>query len=418
MAGLLDGVKVVESAMLITGTFTGQLLADEGADVIKLESPFKGDYLRHFQGQVKPHTEGHSPIFISLNRNKRSVTCNLRTSEGKEIFWKLLKDTDVFLDGNAGDAIDKLGVGYEAQKRVKPDIVYAHITGLGATGPYAALPTHGGSMNALAGASPCVMNAQGLAVRAENGGLDAVGHKATGADIVGPMFLAYAVAGALFRRERTGQGALIEVGCSDALIASCWYGLVHGLNEDKIWQDQAGRDESGASRATGSAKYNNYQTKDAKYVLIALIEKHFWEHFCEAIDRPDLLEESVGYVKKDAVVDWGPDSLRPELQRIFHTKTLEEWMEIAVKHDCVIAPATSPQDLLTDPHLVYREAVVTQHHPTAGDLIVTGNPIKVEGQHYEIRRHAPALGEHTFDVLSDLGYGREEVERWKTQGIV
>src|SRR5689334_18393487 len=125
MLGLLDGVKVIESAMLFVGDFTGQLLADEGAAVIKLESPAKGDYLRDFLGQIKPHTKGHSPAHLSVNRNKRSVTLNLKAPEAQAIFWRMLEETDVFVDGNTPGAMDKLGVGYEAQRRRKPNIIYA-----------------------------------------------------------------------------------------------------------------------------------------------------------------------------------------------------------------------------------------------------------------------------------------------------
>jgi crotonobetainyl-CoA:carnitine CoA-transferase CaiB-like acyl-CoA transferase len=141
MAGLLEGVRVIELAQLFTGDYAGQLLADEGADVVKFGSPFRGDYLRDFLGQIKPHTRGHSPLHITLNRNKRSVAIDLRTDEGKQIFWKALAEADVFLDGNTTGAIDKLGLGYREQQKVNADIIYAQVTGLGAAGPYAWVPT-------------------------------------------------------------------------------------------------------------------------------------------------------------------------------------------------------------------------------------------------------------------------------------
>ena len=387
MAGLLKGVKVIESAMLMTGDYTGQLLADEGADVVKIESPGRGDYLRDFLGQFRPHKKGHSPAHLTVNRNKRSVTVNLKTSEGREIFWRMLEDADVFLDGNTPGAVDRLGVGYEAQQQRKPDIIYAHVTGLGATGPYANVPTHGQSMNAVAGTEPCRVDEQGFAVRASEGGL---GTGASGV-VVGPLFLAYGVAAALFRREKSGQGAYIDVGCSDAIVSHAWYAAVNVLNADRIEpEDRVG----GAS-----AKYGFYQTKDGKFVLTALIERHFWENFSRAIGRLDFLEEGIGYHNKDAVVDWGPAGLRDELRDVFASKTLDEWMTIAREHDCVITPANRAQDLTSDPHLRHRETIVTQHHPSAGDVLVAGHPIKVPGERYEVYQHAPALGEHTLEWL-------------------
>src|SRR3954470_14734240 len=143
----LEGVRVLESATLFTGDHVGTLLGDLGADVIKIESPFQGDYLRDFLGQITPH---HSPAHVQVNKNKRSVTLDLRTDEGKEIFWRLLETADVFLDGNAGDALDRLGVGYAEQRKRKPDIVFCQVSGFGHGGPYGRVPTHGQMMNALA----------------------------------------------------------------------------------------------------------------------------------------------------------------------------------------------------------------------------------------------------------------------------
>ena len=413
MAGLLRGVKVIESAMLMTGDFTGQLLADEEADVVKVESPFKGDYLRDFLGQIKPHKKGHSPAHLSVNRNKRSVTLNLKTEEGKAVFWRMLAEADVFVDGNTPGALDRLGVGYDAQAAAKPDIIYAHVTGLGATGPYATVPTHGQSMNALGGAEPCAIDEHGFAMRVNQGGL---GASASGV-VVGPLYLAYAVAAALYRREKTGQGTYLDVGCSDAIVSHAWYATVRELNKDRIEpENRVGGGMAGT--ADGSSKYNFYYTKDKKFVLVALIEKHFWENFCRAVGRPDLLEQGIGYHDIDAPVDWGPKELRDELQRIFSERTLAEWMEVARDYDCVISPANLAADLTDDPHLQHREAIVTQDHPTAGPVLVSGHPIKVPGEQYRVYRHAPALGEHTMDYLAGMGYGQDQLDDWKARGII
>ena len=405
MAGLLKGVKVIESAMLFTGDYTGQLLADEEAEVIKLEAPGRGDYLRDFLGQVKPYTKGHSPMHITVNRNKRSVTVNLKSDEGREIFWKMLKEADVFIDGNMPGATEKLGIGYEDQTKIKPDIIYGHVTGLGATGPYSLIPTHGLSMNALAGTEACAVDERGLAVR--------VGDGLTGAGMgisVGPMYLAYGVAAALYRRERTGQGTYIDVGCSDAVVAQAWISVINTLNADKLVEDASGRP------GPESGKSNFYETKDGRFLLIWLIEQHFWENFCRSAGRPDLIDYGDG--NKDKVVDWGDESLRPILRDVFLTKTLDEWMEIFAANDCAIVPASQPADLLKDKHLLHRQAVVVQDHPTAGPLWVSGNPIKVPGETYRVYRHAPALGEHTDSYLEEMGYMKEQIQQWKGQGIV
>jgi len=140
MIELLKGVRVIECAVLFNGDQTGRHLADLGADVIKVEAPGVGDYLRDFLGQIAPH---HSPAHLFANRNKRSITLNLRSDEGREVFWRLLATADIFVDGFAGDACAKMGIGYDDQRKVKPDIIYAQCSGFGAHGPYAQIPTHG-----------------------------------------------------------------------------------------------------------------------------------------------------------------------------------------------------------------------------------------------------------------------------------
>ena len=407
MTGLLTGVRILESAQLFNGDYTGQILADEGADVIKIESPFRGDYLRDFLGQMKPHTHGHSPVHLILNRNKRSVTLNLRTEAGKQILRRMLLDADVFLDGNSSGALDAIGAGYESIRDMKPDIIFAAISGFGNQGPYARVPTHGQSMNALAGTVAYEIDEEGNAQPSVHPDHALA---APGGWIVGPLYAALAISAALYRREKTGLGAYIDVAASDAVVASAWLDVVRILNRDRIWADQTGGN-------TGP-KYGVYPTRDGKFVLIALIEHHFWDNFCNGIGRQDLLEIGVGCISKNVAVDWGPESLRPILRDIFRSKTQQEWMELAVANDCAIAPANCADDLLSDPHLVARSTIIDYVHPTGGRVTVTGNPIKVAGEQFTVRRPAPALGENTDEYLSDLGYTVQQVADWKTAGVI
>ena len=413
MAGLLKGVKVIESAQLFTGDYAGQLLADEGADVVKIESPFRGDYLRDFLGQIKPHTRGHSPLHMILNRNKRSVAVDLRSDAGKEVFWAALREADVFLDGNTTGASDRLGIGYEAQTRVKPNIIYAHVTGLGAAGPYAKVPTHGQSMSSVAGESSYTVGSDGY-----------VGPSTDRSDVInggqpvveGPLYLAYGIAAALYRRERTGEGAYIDVGASDATISAAWMSVVQQMNRDRIGADETGR--GGASTGGVNSKYNVYETKDGRFILVALIEHHFWEQFCRGIGREDLLQEGIGYASKKVAIDWGPPGLREELREILKTRTVAEWMQFASEHDVVMAPVNKASQLRSDPQLTYREAIVDYEHPTAGTVTVTGNPIKVAGEHYSVFLPAPALGEHTTDYLTQLGFGEARQAELRSAGVI
>ena len=197
--GLLSGIRVLESAQLFNGDTLGAILGDLGADVIKIESPFRGDYLRDMLGQVAPH---YSPAHLQINKNKRSVALDLRKEQGREVFWKLLATADVFVDGNAADAMAKLGVGYEQQRARRPEIVYCQYTGYGASGPYATIPTHGQMMNAAAGATPVEMGDDGL-VRPYRGPQPFNGIASGGeGTAAGAVYAALHVAAALVQRVR------------------------------------------------------------------------------------------------------------------------------------------------------------------------------------------------------------------------
>jgi crotonobetainyl-CoA:carnitine CoA-transferase CaiB-like acyl-CoA transferase len=397
----LKGVRVIESASLLITPAVTQHLANEGADVIKLEGPGRGDYLRDFLGQIKPHRRGHSPAYLRINSNKRSAAVDLKTSEGQGIFSKLLGTSDVFFDGNMVGAVERLGLGYKDLVKAKPDIIYARLSGFGSTGPYAKVPTHGMSMHAVAG---------GLVVERRPDGYFSQTGGNTGTGWGGVWDTAFAIAAALYRREKTGKGAYIDVGVADASVN------VPLVSPDRIAQDDSG--VLGSGYGGDNPKYNFYETADGRVVLAALIEHHFYEHFCRGVGREDLLEEGKGFKSTLLPIDWGPESLRVELRDIFITKTSAEWMTFAAEHDTAIAVVNTASDLATDPHLSVRQAVVEHEHPTGGVLAYAGNSIKVEGEQFEITHHAPALGEDTVEILTELGYGPEQVDEWKASGVV
>ena len=210
MASLLDGVRVVESAVLLNGDTVGMLLGDLGADVIKVEAPPAGDYLRYFLGQIVP---GVSVAHAQVNRNKRSVLLDLRADADRETFWRLIDTADVFVDGNRPGVCDRLGIGPEEMRRRKPALVYVQHTGFGADGPYANIPTHGMLMNALVGAHAVERGEDGLL---RHGTFDEDGANLGGeATSVGALHAALHAVAALLRARETGKGAYIDVAGSD-----------------------------------------------------------------------------------------------------------------------------------------------------------------------------------------------------------
>jgi crotonobetainyl-CoA:carnitine CoA-transferase CaiB-like acyl-CoA transferase len=400
MSQLLAGVRVIESAQLFNGDSLGMHLADLGADVIKVESPFLGDYLRDFLGQITPH---HSPAHVQVNKNKRSVTLDLRQDEGRELFWRLLDTADVFVDGNAADVTEQLGVGYDAQRARKPDIVYCQYTGYGSEGPYAPIPTHGQMMNALAAATPVQMGEDGLThpiVPAPG----PMGDMLMGGDgtAAGSIHAACHVAAALFRRERTGEGCFIDVAGHDGVISQAWIGATYALNFDRI-TDRSSLPAQRSAAGSTSAKYQWYETRDRKMLLFCCIEPKFWRNFCNAAGRAELLERH----DETHAVDFagGEEELRRELQSVFHTRDLAEWVQLAAEHDIAMGPAyTTIGEAATDPHLRTRHIIVEGEHPHAGPFTYVGEAAKVRDQPYDVPRPAPLLGEHTREVLGgELG---------------
>lgn len=387
--------------MLFNGDQTGRMLADLGADVIKVEAPGVGDYLRDFLGQITPH---HSPAHLYVNRNKRSITLDLRSEAGREVFFRLLARADIFVDGFAGDATTRLGIGYDEQVKVKPDIIYAQCSGFGSHGPYAQIPTHGQMMGALGGTVPLAMSEEGLAEEQVGGMGDGT--------VVGAAHTVMTALAALEHRRRTGEGCRIDGAGSDAALATQWFHPTYAWNDHRLTDRR-----SLAGGGGRNAKYHFYETADGRYVLFCAIEHKFWDNFCRVIGRDDLVE------RKDvqAPVDFGStgaDELAHELQRIFHTRTLAEWMAVALEHDIPMGPANQVGDLRDDPHLAAREIIVDYDDPHAGPITFVGWPAPVGGQTFEVRRPAPLLGEHVEEVLIDAGYTPQEISRLREAGTV
>jgi len=400
MIKLLEGVRVVECAVLFNGDQTSRLLGDLGATVIKVEAPGVGDYLRDFLGQIAPH---HSPAHMYVNRNKQSMTLNLRSEEGKAIFFDLIRTADIFVDGFAGDACARMGIGYEQQRAVKPDIVYAQCSGFGAVGPYAEIPTHGQMMGALGGGVELAMGEDGL--------VHELGGMSDGTTVAATNTALTAVA-ALLQRNRTGEGAYIDGAGSDAVLATQWFHAVYGWN-DKRLTDRRGMPQDGPS-----AKYHFYETSDKKFVLFCAIEPKFWGNFCRAIGRDDLLSSN----DDSAPVDFGSgadgSSLAHVLQEIFHTRTQAEWTALALDADIALGPANQVADLVDDPHLRARGIIHESVHPHAGPFTSVGWAAPVQGQPFEIEHPAPLLGEHTDMVLAELGFAAADIARLRAERIV
>jgi len=412
MIKLFEGVRVLECAMLPTGDQTSRLLGDLGADVIKIERPGTGDYLRELGDRI---TSQNSVFHLFCNRNKRSVELNLRSDEGRAVFFKLLKTADIFVDGFAGDACDKLGIGYEAQRAIKPDIIYCQANGFGTRGSYSQIPVHGYMMGALAGQSQFRVSDDMVVTEV----VDPEGLYFSG-NVDGPLsaalYAALTTAAALRYRDQTGQGCYVDAAGADAVLANQGLDAVMAWNSDRV-TDRRNPPPPVGLDPRRRPKYTYYQTKDDKIVLLAAIEHKFWDNFCRAIDRDDLRDAQNTTFAVD-FADGGRADLLDVLIPVFRSHTCAEWMDIARMYDIPLCPANSKLDTLTDPHLTAREIVHHSRHPVAGPYTSTGWPAPVRDQPFDTRRPAPALGEHTDEVLSEIGYNSDDVAGLRKRGVV
>jgi crotonobetainyl-CoA:carnitine CoA-transferase CaiB-like acyl-CoA transferase len=416
MAALLDGIRVIEFGLLLNGGTAGMYLADLGAEVIKLEDVGRGDYIRTIMGQIRP---GRSPAHLQVNKGKKSLALNLKSEEGRALFFDLLGTADIFIDGMRPGAADALGIGYAQQKVAKPDIVYVQYTGYGADGPYARIPTHGYQMNALVGGLPSEMGEDGLLHRVR--GVQYLGgtEESSAATALGAQFASMSAMAALTRKLRTGEGAYIDVAASDAVMATAWMGTVYNLNYDRIVDRQGLGERTGRHEAKwpeGSTRYQLYQARDGRAVLFGLIEPKFWRSFCEAVDRPDLADTMIPGLD----IDYGADKpwLRKELQAIAATRTAAEWMDLAMSHGLPIGPAPSIEDAPNDPHVRARKLLHETDTPEDGPFTYVGFPAKIDGEAQADLNPAPQHGADSAAILEGLGIDAPAFARLKIAGVV
>jgi alpha-methylacyl-CoA racemase len=383
----LDGVRVLDLSRLLPGGFCSLLLADFGADVLKVEDTGLGDYIRW----ATPYYEGaedsaKSALFLALNRGKRSMRLNLKSAEGREVLLRAVGEADVVLESFRPGVLERLGVGYKAMREVNPAIVYCAITGYGQDGPNRDRSGHDMNYLGLVGLLGLTGDAGGPPVQAAGQIADLGG---------GALMAAFGILAALRERDRSGEGQLVDVSMADGALS--WLGMVAAryLAEDVV-------PRRGDLELAGSlACYRPYACADG-WVTLGALEPKFWQAWCRGVGREDLVEQQFARPGSDA---------HREVETIFHARTREEWRAFASEHDCCLEPVLDLDEALDSELVRAREMVVELDQPGAQRPVrQLGVPVKLGRTPGDANRApGPGLGEHTREVLAALGYDDQQI---------
>lgn len=403
MAKPLDGVRVLSFEIQVAGPYCSMMLADQGADVIKVEQPGSGDTARGGAPMVEnERDERQSGYFLRFNRNKRSLTLNLKSEDGREIFRRLAGDSDVLIENFRPGLLAELGLGYDDLSKENPGLVYASITGFGSMegylGPYAKRPAYDIVAQAMGG----VMNTCG-----QMGGPPTWAGTALG-DIISGMNAAYAIMLALYERERTGRGQYIDVAMYDTIVA---------LSERSLTAYSLTGHVLERGREPYMSPWGPFECSDGWLALVIATERD-WSRFCEAMERPDLVDREgtrSGPERAQSMNGWLGDALAEWFGRQTKAEAVEKLLAVGLP----VGPVQNAQEIFDCPQVAARKQLIDVPDPVLGTVRLVGPPFKMSGDVEPVRKPAPLLGEHGAEILRErLGYTDENVSQLREKGVV
>ena len=368
----LEDVKILDVGTLTPGKYCTFLLGDLGAEVIRVERPIRAD---------APEADRLSDEDLILNRNKKSITLNLKAEAARQVFYQLSEKSDVILESYRPGVTKRIGIDYETIKEINPRTVYCSLSGYGQDGPYSQLPGFdlvfmaiGGLLSLVGGPNkPPIVPGLYLS------------------DMAAGLLATIGILAALLTRERIGQGQYLDISMLDG--AFSWLALAYGSQ----YPGQAP-----PAMMDSSPGYSVYQTKDGRHIALGIGRQQSWESLCKALDRKDLVDrQSVTGKKREEILSF--------LEQVFKTKTRDEWVSQLRALDIEIGPVNTPSKAFSDPQILHRQMVVEVDHPVRGRMKQVGIPMKLSETPGEIRRAAPLIGQDTQDILQELGYNSEGI---------
>jgi crotonobetainyl-CoA:carnitine CoA-transferase CaiB-like acyl-CoA transferase len=391
MALLLEGITILDLTRLLPGPYGTMLLADLGAEVVKIEEPEVGDYARAFE----PSVGGEGAAFQAVNRNKKSVALNLKVEAGKAAFRRLAATADVVVEQFRPGVMDRLGLGWEALKALNPRLVYCALTGFGQAGPYRNRVGHDVNYIALGG----LLHLTGM----EGGPPVLPGVQV--ADLSGGMMAALGILAALLARERMGEGRFVDVAMLDTVMS--WLGLQAALLGATGKTPQRGRWFLGG----GLPGYQVYETKDGRHISVGALEEKFWRNLCVALGREDLIP----FAEPDEVKR---REIQAELGRLFKAKTREEWCTQLADAEVCFAPINDLAEAFADPQVRHRGMAAEVPLPDGTIMLLPGMPLHLSSGARTRHEPPPSLGEHTVPILTRVGYTPGDIAALQSAGAI
>ncbi len=390
----LEGIRIIDFTQAMAAPFATMNLADMGADVIKIEPPRTGEPTRELSSVTQ---NGHSATFMTMNRDKRGLTVDLKRPEGVEIVKRLAKTADVFVQNYRPGVAERLGLGYDALYAVNPRLIYCSVSGFGGTGPYAPR----GGYDLIAQGMSGLISVTGQEGAPAKSGVPI-------SDLCAGLFAAYGILCALEHRERTGEGQLVDTSLLEAAMAlTAWEATEYWVT------GQTPKPLGSAHRLT--APYQALRASDSYFTAGANTDKLF-EALCRAIARPDLLEDP-RFVTRGQRLEHRV-ALIEAIEKTTVGETRAHWLERLEAEGVPSGPINSYADALTDPHALARQMVVDLVHPGAGPIKALGLPVKLSETPGAVDRPAPLLGQHTTEILTELGYTDAEQRALQDKGVI